>query len=177
MIYFITGSLNKLNEVKAIIPEIEQLDVDLPEIQEVDPKKVIEAKLMEAKNHHKGQFIVEDTGLYLECLGGLPGPLIKWFMKTLGYEGIYKIAEKFGENRATARTVIGFWDGSRIEYFEGTAQGKLVEPRGESNFGWEPIFVPEGYDQTYAEMGFEKKNAISMRRLAVEKLKDYLEGR
>ena len=62
MLYFITGSQGKFREVKAILPEVEMLEMDLPEIQGIDAKKIIEAKLEEATKHHAGEFIVEDTG-------------------------------------------------------------------------------------------------------------------
>src|SRR3989338_2532354 len=93
-LYFITENKNKFEEVKSVIPDIEHLDMELPEIQEMDPKKIIEAKLKEAMNYKAGEFIVEDTGLYLECLKGLPGPLVKWFLKTIGLGGISQIAKK-----------------------------------------------------------------------------------
>ena len=82
-LYFITGSKGKFAEVQLIIPNLKQLNIDLPEIQELDPKKIIEAKLQSAFEHRSGEFIVEDTSLYLDCLNGLPGPLIKWFIKTI----------------------------------------------------------------------------------------------
>ena len=82
-LYFITGNKNKFEEVKSILPEIEQLDVDLPEIQDIDAQNIIRFKLLEALRHHAGEFIVEDTSLYFDCLKGLPGPLIKWFLETI----------------------------------------------------------------------------------------------
>lgn len=176
MIYFITGNKNKFEEVKYILPEVEQLDIDLPEIQEIDARVIIRAKLQEALNHHEGEFIVEDTSLYLECLKGLPGPLIKWFLKTVGNEGLVEIAERFGNSKAEARTVVGYAKShEEVCFFEGVVRGKIVKPRGESNFGWDPIFLPEGYSKTFAEMGIEEKNKLSMRRTAVNKLKEFLE--
>ena len=91
-IFFITGNKNKLAEVHAIIKNVEQLDIDLPEIQELDPHKIIQAKVAQAFTHHAGPFIVEDTGLYLDCLHGLPGPLIKWFMEAVN---LYRVAPRF----------------------------------------------------------------------------------
>ncbi|KKT20946.1 MAG: Ham1 family protein [Candidatus Giovannonibacteria bacterium GW2011_GWC2_43_8] len=102
-LYFITGNKNKFEEIKSVLSDIERLAMDLPEIQEVDLKKIIEAKLKEALNHKAGEFIVEDTGLYLECLKGLPGPLIKWFLETFALDEFAKIAEKLGNNRAEAK--------------------------------------------------------------------------
>jgi len=175
-LYFITGNKNKFSEVKAIIPNVEQLDIDLPEIQEIDAKKIIRAKLLEALNYKQAEFIVEDTSLYLECLNGLPGPLIKWFMKTIGNDGLFNIAEKLGNNKAEAKTIIGYAKNPKeIYYFEGSVKGKIVSPRGKSGFGWDPIFQPEGFSKSFAELTPEEKNKISMRRIALNKLKEFLE--
>lgn len=177
-LYFITGNENKFDEVKAILPNVLRLSVDLPEIQDIDPKEVVKAKLLEALKHRSGGFIIEDTSLYLDCLNGLPGPLIKWFLKTIGNDGLFRIAESFGNFGAEAKTIIGYAeDPKNIHYFEGSLKGKIVAPKGESNFGWDPIFQPEGYEQSFAEMDKEEKNKISMRRIALEKLKDFLNSK
>lgn len=78
-IHFITSSANKFKEIQTLVPNLERVEIDLPEIQEIDAQKIIEAKLDAAFEHHAGPFIVEDTSLYLDCMNGLPGPLIKWF--------------------------------------------------------------------------------------------------
>lgn len=175
MIYFITGNEKKFNEMKAIMPELERLDIDLPEIQEMDPHVIIRAKLEEALRHHDGEFIVEDTSVSLECLNGLPGPFIKWFSIALGIEGLATIAKKLENDRASTTVVIGYAkDADHVQFFEGVVHGRIVPPRGERGFAWDPIFQPDGYDQTYAEMGPEEKNKISARRLALDKLKEYL---
>ena len=160
-IYFITGNKSKFEEVKAILPEVEQLDIDLPEIQEIDPKEIIKAKLLEALNHKKAEFIVEDTSLYLDCINGLPGPLIKWFLKKIGNTGIYNLVEKLGNNKAEAKTFIGYAKNpEEIYYFEGSIKGKIVSPAGETNFGFDPIFQPENNKNTFAQMPKEEKNKI-----------------
>jgi len=179
MIYFITGSKHKLAEAKAILGEdkVEGLDIDLPEIQETDPHKIIAEKLEEARKHHGGEFIVEDSSLCLDALGGLPGPLIKWFLKSIGNEGLVEIARKMGEDRAQAKTLIGYSNGNgETEFFEGVVEGRIVSSSGESDFGWEPIFEVSGHGRTFAEMDFEEKNAISMRKIALEKLRNYLKN-
>lgn len=175
MLTFITGNNNKFNEVKAIIPEIEQLDIDLPEIQSLDPQEIVEFKLKTALETLPGNFIVEDTSLYVEGLHGLPGPFIKWFMKAMGREGLAKIVLDSGNDRAEAKTIIGFADDNgNYHYFEGHISGRIVMPLGETSFGWDPIFQPDGYEVTFAEMGSEEKNKISMRRQAAQKLADFL---
>ncbi|MDQ5981435.1 MAG: XTP/dITP diphosphohydrolase [Patescibacteria group bacterium] len=174
-LFFITGNTNKYNEVKAILPNIEQLNIDLPEIQELDAQKIIAEKLLEARKHHEGMFMVEDTSLYINDMNGFPGPLIKWILKAVENEGLVKIATSFGNGAATAKTIIGLLNSqNEIFYFEGTVEGKIVPPSGESGFGWDSIFMPDGYTQTFAKLGNEIKNKISMRKIAVEKLKAYL---
>jgi len=175
-LYFITGNKNKFKEVKAIIPNVKQIDIELPEIQEIDAKKIIKAKLLEALNYKKAEFIVEDTSLYLDCLNGLPGPLIKWFMKTIGNNGLFNLVKKLGNPNAKAKTVIGYAKSPHeIYYFEGCIKGKIVSPKGKSGFGWDPIFQPEGFSKTFAELSQEEKNRISMRRIALNKLKKFME--
>lgn len=175
MIYFITGNKNKFFEIKAIIPEVQQLEINLDEIQEIDAKKIIEHKLNEAFKHKKGEFIVEDTSLYLAGLNGLPGPLIKWFLGALGNEGIFDIVKKTGNDYAEAKTIIGYAKNpNEIHFFEGSIKGKIVRPTGETSFGWDPIFKPEGYSKSFQELSKEEKNKISMRAIAAEKLKKFL---
>jgi non-canonical purine NTP pyrophosphatase (RdgB/HAM1 family) len=173
-LYFITGNKNKFEEVRKIIPEIEQLNIDLTEIQEFDAHKIIREKINEAIKHHKGKFVIEDTSLYLECLKGLPGPLIKWFLQTIGCEGIFEIVKKFDNTNAEARTILGYYDGNKITFFEGSVKGDIVEPKGEG-FGWDTIFIPIGGEKRFSEILKEEKNKISMRGIAFRKLKEYLD--
>lgn len=175
-IYFITGNENKFKEAKEILnEEIKQIDLDLPEIQEIDAKKVIEAKLLEAKKSYPNHsFIVEDSSLYIDCLGGLPGPLIKWFMKTLDVEGIADLAKKYENQSAKAVTYIGYLNGDEIKFVKGEVKGMIVSPIGENGFGWDKIFMPEGFDKTFSQMTDEEKNKVSMRKLAFEELKKIL---
>ena len=174
-LYFITGNDNKFLEVQQIIPYVKQLKIDLDEIQELDAKKIIEHKLLEAKKQHPGSFIVEDTSLYLECLKGLPGPLIKWFLQTIGNEGLYNLTIKLKNDKAEARTLIGYYSRGKIKYFQGLVKGKITSP-GRTNFGWDAIFIPDGYDRIFGEMDSDEKNEISMRGQAVRKLKEYLKS-
>lgn len=175
MLYFITGNDHKFEEIHSVLDgKVEQLKIDLPEIQDFDAHNIIRAKLKEALKHHDGDFIVEDTSLYLEGLNGLPGPLIKWFIERLGRQGIANLAEKQGNTRAIAKTIIGYAHADQIHFFEGVLPGTIVSPRGESGFGWDPIFQPDGHPQTFAEMGQDKKNTLSMRKQAAQQLKSFL---
>jgi len=181
-IQFITGNVNKLVEVQTIIPDLKQLDIDLPEIQEVDAKEVIKAKLKEAQKHHEGAFVVEDTSFSMDCISDinsesnqLPGPLIKWFLQVMGNEGLYELAKKYNNFNAQIKAIVGYADESGdVTFFEGVVHGQVVAPSGEGGFGLDPIFQPNGYEETFSKMGQEEKNTISHRRIAFEKLKDSL---
>lgn len=174
MITFITGNKNKLREAQEILGEVKGHNVDLPEIQEVDPHVIIKAKLEEARKQGLTNFIIEDTSLYFDALNGLPGPLIKWFLETIGNDGLYDLVRN-KDPKAQAKTIIGYSDSEgKISYHEGVVEGKIVAPRGETNFGWDPIFRPDGHDKTFAEMSAEEKNSLSMRKMALEDLKKIL---
>jgi inosine triphosphate pyrophosphatase len=173
IISFITGSQPKFEEASAIIPNIKKVEIDLPEIQELDQHKVIIAKLNAAKNCGLDNFLVEDTGLYLQALNfQLPGPFIKWFLQSIGLPGLEKLSEQ--ENMAYAQTDIGFWSSKLTEpvFFRGQLKGQIVPIRGHG-FGWDVIFQPEGEDRTLAEMPKDYKNQISHRGLAFKAFKDF----
>ncbi len=172
---FITGNKFKLEEARVVFPVIEQLEINLTEIQEMDAKIIIAHKLNEALLHHQGQFMVEDTSLHLDALNGLPGPLIKLFLQVMGNNGITTIAEKYANTKAVAKTWIGYVEtNGTTHFFEGSVSGTIVPARGNNRFSWDPIFVPEGYDLTFSEMDLAQKNSISMRGLALQKLRDFL---
>jgi non-canonical purine NTP pyrophosphatase (RdgB/HAM1 family) len=177
MIYVITGNKNKFAEFKEIMQDrdVRQLDIDIPEIQEADPRQVVRAKLIEGLRRKRSHIAVEDTSFHLSCMNGMPGPLVKWFLKSIGPEGIYQIARGFGNYSAEARCTIGYASSKRdTHFFEGRVKGSVVPPRGKNGFGWDVIFVPKGYDRTFGEMSSEEKNRISHRRLAADKLSAFL---
>jgi len=172
-LYFITGNHGKLHELQQIIPEIRGTELDLPEIQHIDPYEVVREKLHAVKMD--GMYIVEDTSLVIHALNGLPGPFIKWFLKTVGVDGVYRITESFGTFEARAQTIIGLKSENGETYtFAGTLEGTIVKPRGENGFGWDSLFCPEGYDKTFAEMTTEEKNMLSMRSQAGYALAEFL---
>lgn len=178
-IYFISGNKHKYEELKAVLPNLEMKSIDLPEIQETDPKAIIKAKLQEAMKYCEEPMIVEDTSLYFEAMWGkLPGPLIKRFVESIGSEGLVNLAQKLGNIKAIAKTVIGYAPNKdEMYFFEWAVEGEIVNPSVKSAFGWDPIFRPVWYDQTFAEMGSSQKNLISQRRLAAEALLSYLENK
>eukprot|EP00758_Cryptobia_borreli_P004617 Tbor_TRINITY_DN4488_c0_g3::TRINITY_DN4488_c0_g3_i1::g.8100::m.8100/K01519/ITPA; inosine triphosphate pyrophosphatase len=222
-ITLITGNANKVREIEAILyndpkcvsldgkrdgvsTEIKVMKLDLPEIQEICPKKIAKAKALEAFRIVKEPVLIEDTSLYYKPMNGLPGPLIKWFLQSIGREGIYKMTRGFSEDPkqnsekadTNEPTTTGPFDSvsnayacciftlciseTEIHYFEGRIDGNIVSPRVGSDFGWDPIFQPyepgvfDFSGRTFAEMTSDEKNAVSHRRRGLEKLKKFLES-
>ena len=97
-LHFITGNEYKLKEAQMIVPNIDNITLDLPEIQSLDQKEIIASKLKEATKEHEGEFFIEDVSLYIECLNGFPGPLVKWFLKSLGTQGIADLVQKYNNH-------------------------------------------------------------------------------
>ncbi len=187
-ILFLTGNEHKLEEAKAILQghDVEGGDLDLPEIQSLDPEAIIREKLeaarkllaedaRSAERNEEAALMVEDVSAYVGNTG-LPGPFIKFFIETLGREGMVRFCRAFGTDRWTVHCHIGLLlpDKEGPMFFEGVVEGRVVDPRGESGFGFDPIFVPDGHAKTYAEMDAAEKNAISHRRKALERLETCL---
>ena len=173
---FVTGNEGKAREFEALLgTAVERLDLDLPEIQALDVAEVARAKSRAAFERVGRPVIVEDTGLFLDALGGLPGALAKWFLATIGPAGICRLVPPGGDRRATARTAVAYCSGQGVEVFVGETRGVLVpEPVGHGGFGWDPIFRPDGASGTFAEMDPAEKDAFSMRRQAIEGLRGWL---
>ncbi|XP_073987931.1 inosine triphosphate pyrophosphatase [Rhodnius prolixus] len=182
VVVFVTGNAKKLEEVISILgPNVPfkliNQKVDLPELQgEID--EVCKKKCKEAARIVKGPVIVEDTSLCFKALGNLPGPYIKWFLDKIGPEGLYKMLVGFEDKSATAVCTMAYTEDeeSDVLIFQGKTEGKIVEPRGPRDFGWDPCFQPNGYGETYAEMPKEHKNQISHRSRAVMAMKLHFEG-
>ncbi|RYP48969.1 hypothetical protein DL768_005241 [Monosporascus sp. mg162] len=179
VVNFITGNANKLAEVKAILEpagiEVRSQALDLPEIQGT-LEEVTRAKCRAAADLVGGPVLVDDTCLCFDALNGLPGPYIKWFMKSIGHEGLNNLLAAYDDKSAQAVATFGFCrgPGHEILLFQGRTNGKIVPARGPAYFGWDPIFEYNG--QTYAEMDKVEKNKISHRFKALEKLREWMEG-
>jgi non-canonical purine NTP pyrophosphatase (RdgB/HAM1 family) len=170
-IYFITSKKEKFEEAKAIIPELQQKDIDLTEIQSLDSMTIIMAKLEEAKKHIKGSILVEDASVECEALNNFPGPLAKWMIQAMTIQEIYPLIK---DKKITYRATVGLWHKGEVHYFEGTVEGKVVKPKGQQGWHWDPIFLPNGSKKTFAEMSKEEKNSYSHRGKAFQKLKEFL---
>lgn len=174
-LFFITGSKHKLAAAQEIIPELQQLDIDIPELQELDSKKIIAAKIDEAQKYLETDavIIVEDTSFTVLAAGGLPGPLIKWFLNAVGCEGVWNMFKHYSHRAATVASYIGIYDGQDTHFFIASADGEIVSPSGDG-YGWDSLFKPTGSTKTFAQMTHEEKEPYAMRQQAFRKVKDFL---
>jgi inosine triphosphate pyrophosphatase len=181
IIYFITGNKNKLAEATQIIGDIKPFDlqsqhIDLPEYQG-EPDDIAIAKCKEALRILNKPVLVEDTSLCFNALEGLPGPYIKWFLEKLKPEGLHKMLSSYEDKSAYALCIFAYGEpGQDVRLFHGKTDGTIVEPRGPRNFGWDPIFLPNNQEKTYAELPKEIKNQISHRYKSLKAFKEYLES-
>ncbi|KAH0739067.1 hypothetical protein KY290_037772 [Solanum tuberosum] len=172
---FVTGNAKKLEEVRAILGQsipFQSLKLDLPELQG-EPEDISKEKARIAAKEVNGPVLVEDTCLCFNALKGLPGPYIKWFLQKIGHEGLNNLLMAYEDKTAYAMCIFSLALGPNTEpmTFVGKTLGRIVPARGPNDFGWDPIFQPHGYDQTYAEMPKEEKNKISHRGKALELVK------
>ncbi|HMS31718.1 MAG TPA: non-canonical purine NTP pyrophosphatase [Candidatus Saccharibacteria bacterium] len=174
---FITGNQHKLKWLEKFIGyRVESADIDLDEIQSLDQEKIVKDKAVRAYQFANKAVLIEDVSLKFNALSGLPGPFIKWFLKSLGEEGTYKILSSFEDKTATAEVVYCLYDGDQFRMFQGVTAGKIVNPVGNFGHGWDPLFMPEGSDKSFGEMNEVEYSKYSPRNKAVAKLKEFLEG-
>ena len=179
IVYYLSSNKYKIAEIQAILnsESIVVLPVQekIREIQSTNMKEIAVDKALKAFIHIGRPIIVEQTGLLLKDFGDLPGGLTQIFWDSLEADSFGRYFSATNTAQVVAKSVIAYCDGRRIQTFDGEIAGHIVfPPRGSRNFQWDCVFQPLGYNQTFAEMG-EAKNAISMRRIAIEKLKKYLE--
>ena len=181
-IKFATGNDKKLREVIAILAagqelpfEVEAIKLDLPELQG-EPEEIAKEKCRLAAKEAGCAVMVEDTCLCFHAMKGLPGPYIKWFLEKLGHDGLNKMLVGFDDKSAYAQCTFAYTPGPEYEpvVFVGRTEGRIVQARGPTSFGWDPIFQPDGFDETYAEMDAAIKNTISHRYRALDALRDYV---
>lgn len=176
-IYFATGNQNKLAEAKQILGyPIEGLDLKIDEVQTLDPLECARKKAEAAYAQAQKPILVEDSSLFIEALAGLPGVFVDYFMKTLDNAGILQLMKDQSNRQATAQTTLCFYDGQTYTLGVGKIKGEIAPAlQGDQGFGWDPIFIPTGFNKTFAEMTAEEKNQVSMRYLAFQDLKSKLD--
>ncbi len=152
-VVFVTGNQNKADYLSKLIGlELDYQKIDLDEIQSLDLKEIVKHKVIQAYEKIKKPVLVEDVSLEFKALGQLPGPFIKFFIEQMRGEDLCRLVD--GKDRdAVAKCVFGYYDGQEIKLFQGSLTGKIAnKPAGENGFGWDKIFIPEGYEITRAQM-------------------------
>mgnify|MGYP000297475876 CR=1 FL=1 len=188
-LYFASQNENKLKEIQAMMPD----DFFLKGLRDLDYNEPLQEDYdtLEQNAHQKAHTIFEkfnvsvfadDTGLEVTALNGEPG------VKSARYAGesrsneaniklLLKNLEGVTNRSARFRTVIALILDGKEYQFEGIVEGDIMhEKRGSDGFGYDPIFIPQGYTRTFAEMSIEEKNKISHRKRALQAMIDFLES-
>ena len=172
----VTSNPGKLEEIRSVLSiPLVPVPLDVSEIQSMDVEEVAAEKAKAAWREIRRPLIVDDTSLYIDGLGRLPGPLVTWFLSSLGASGVAALLKSDQRRNATAETCVALALGeNQVKTFVGRVEGEISrQPRGEHGFGFDSIFIPSGMIRTYAEMSGVEKNAISTRFRALEKLQNY----
>ena len=184
---FATNNAHKLEEVTAILGDkIELLSMkdihcsaDIPETADtLEGNALLKARYI-FENYHLDCF-ADDTGLEVEALNGAPGVYSARYAgdahnSEANMRKLLQDMEGIENRKAQFRTVFALIINGKEHLFEGIVKGEITKHRhGTSGFGYDPVFIPEGYTQTYAEMGSELKNKISHRAVATDKLCNFL---
>jgi XTP/dITP diphosphohydrolase len=186
---FATNNPHKVKEINSVIGNSFELlslrDINITEdIPENEPTLEGNA-LSKARYVSKAtgwNVFADDTGLEIEALGGLPGVHSARFAgenkdSSANIEKVHNLLSGKENRNARFRTVIALILDKKEYLFEGSVSGTIIdEKRGSEGFGYDPVFVPEGGNKTFAEMNLTEKNKLSHRARAFEKLKDFLAG-
>ena len=188
---FATNNAHKLEEIRAILGD----KVEILSLNDIDCHADIPetADTLQGNAALKAQYIydnygldcfADDTGLEVEALNGAPGIYSARYAGGEGHDSEANMKKLLSEmqdkdnRKARFRTVICLIEDGKEHFFEGIVNGSIIrERKGGAGFGYDPVFMPDGYSETFAEMGSEEKNRISHRARAVQKLADFLHKR
>lgn len=169
-IFFVTSNNGKYVEAQKKIKNIEQKNIDYPEIRSEKLSEIVVHGIEFLKEEIRKPFFIEDSGLFIESLNDFPGPFSKYVFNKVGCKGILKLMKNEKNRNAVFKSVIGYYDG-RIKLFEGVCEGRVsTRMRGKKGFGYDPVFIPKNSDKTFAQMGIDEKNTYSHRGKALTKL-------
>lgn len=145
---FVTGNPEKArNFSRQMGADIPHHNVDVDEIQTLDVYKIVEHKAKEAYKQLKTPVLVEDVQFSMNVLGNLPGPFIKYFvLAENGGEKMCRMLDGFKDRGVTESCVYGYFDGKTMQYFESELRGVAAEhPKGEQGYGFDRIFIADGF--------------------------------
>lgn len=173
---FITSNPDKVDQLRTYLDyPVAHQAIELTEIQSLSLEEVVRHKAQEAYNKLKRPVIVDDTAVIFSALDRLPGPFIKYFLTELKPEGICRLIDGYDDRSAIGAVGIAYCDGVHTEFFSGEVIGTVAQtPKGAGGFGWDKLFIPDGFTQTRAEMSEDDYAKTSARKIALEKLATYL---
>lgn len=176
---FVSTNWGKVREVREVLRpygvRVRWARRELPEPQAQNLEDVVAAKL-DAVRKLSGTVLVEDSGLFIPSLTGFPGVYSAHFLSLWRFGPILELLRR-RDRRAYFRTVAGLQRRSHRQLFVGEVHGTIaLEPRGRHGFGYDPIFIPRGWNRTFAEVESTSKNEISHRARAMRKVGEALEG-
>ncbi len=183
MVFFITGNIHKFNEVRSLLSNygiaVGMLKIKGMELQSDDITEIAAASAIEAFKQCHLPLIVEDAGLFIETLKGFPGPYSAYVYKTLGNAGILKLLTNVKNRKAVFKSAIVYCDNAedKIIFFEGQVIGNISngekKQSAKSAFGFDPIFMPQADNRTFAQMSLSEKNVFSHRAMSVRKFAEW----
>lgn len=173
---FITGNQSKADYLaKYLEHPVRHQKVDLDEIQSLDLRVIVEHKVRQAYEIVQGPVLVEDVALEFTALGKLPGTFIRFYVDTVPLDIICRTLDGL-DRTATARALFGYYDGEEITYFEGSLPGRIADqPAGEGGYGWDKIFIPDGYEVTRAELDEADDRTTYLKIKPLAQLKAFLQ--
>lgn len=178
---YLTGNEHKAKFLEKLLGlPLEHAKVSLDEIQSPDPREVIEHKVRQAYDILKRPVLVEDTCMGFDALGGLPGTFIKFFIEQDGgAEKLCRMCDGLESRRATATVTFGYYDGERLEFFQGSIGGEIAKSPGKliNGFGWDVVFIPDGYNGTIrSELNEEQYDELYLKVKPIEAVRSFLEA-
>ncbi len=172
---FVTGNKYKFDEVMKILPDLEMVDLDVPELQLDSVEEIAVESIKHAFAELGKPCFVEDTGFYVHALGGFPGSYGKHALNSIGIEGMLKLMQGVEDRGAHFITCIAYADENGVKAFAGRDEGNIsLDARGEQGFAFDRIFVSEGCDKTNGEQAMDEKNKHSSRARAMTAFQEYL---
>ena len=184
---FATNNAHKLHEVRNILQQSYEIislaeigcTDDIPETAPtLEGNALIKAKYI--SDRYGVDCFADDTGLEVTALNGEPGVFSARYAgenhdASANMKKLLHNLEGIANREAKFRTVIALIENGEVRYFEGKIEGRIAEhPQGNEGFGYDPVFIPNGFEKSFAELGLEEKNKISHRALAVQELVTYL---
>lgn len=178
----ITSNQGKLAEFRsALAPlglEVLHSDEECDEIQADTLEEVVRSCLAQLKHRGLSNMVIDDSGLFVHALGGFPGVYSSYVLRTIGMDGVLRLLEGREDRGAHFECCIGASLGGEDIIVHGRCDGTIAtRPSGREGFGFDPIFVPSGFERTFAEISITEKNGISHRGRAVQAFAEELRGR